>query len=112
MIGYNDHPFDLVPQLTGGHYQGISNIIGSVLHAGYVFAGSEARSPHTLPYQGQEHYLQQMPGWYQNTYKGIESIENGVGKVVSWSQGKTSSAYDYVDSLPSRIRTKYKLFRK
>lgn len=67
---YNDHPFDLVPQLVGSRAgANVSNIVGSVLHAGYVLKGSAQRSPHTLPYQGMDNYVEQMPGWYKVMYK-------------------------------------------
>jgi len=67
---FNDHPFDLVPQLLGKHHNGkISNIIGAVLHVGYVMNGTPKRSPHTLPYDGMDNYVSQMPSWYKTIYK-------------------------------------------
>jgi len=68
--GFNDHPFDLVPQLLGKHHNGkISNIIGSVLHSGYVVNGSPEQSPHTLPFDGMDNYVSKMPSWYKTIYK-------------------------------------------
>lgn len=70
VLGYNDHPFDLVPQLVGKHHNGkISNIVGAVLHAGYVLNGTAEKSPHTLPYDGMDNYVDQMPRWYKVMYK-------------------------------------------
>lgn len=68
--GYNDHPFDFVPQLLGGHHNGdITKVIGSVIHAGYVTRGKPEHSPHTLPYSGMENYVSNMPSWYKVIYK-------------------------------------------
>lgn len=109
---YNDHPFDLVPQIIGRHATGISNIIGSALHSGYVLFGSPARSPHTLPYQGMDNYVQQMPTAYQTAYKGANAVGNGINEAVQKTQDTANAAYKYVENVPSHIKVMYKLFKK
>jgi len=101
VLGYNDHPFDFVPQIIGRHATNVSNIVGSVLHAGYVFMGAAERSPHTLPYQGMGNYVEQMPGPYQATYNGAKALENKIDK-----------GYEYVQNIPSRLKVAFKLFKK
>ena len=81
--GFNDHPFDLVPQIVGRRATSASNVVRSIIHAGYVLNGSQERSPHTLPYQGMDHYREQMP-----------------------------SAYQYIESIPSRVKVMFKLIMK
>ena len=68
IYGYNNHPFDFVPKL-GGNDITTGKIIGSITHFPYVVRGSENRSPHTLPYNGMENYIKNMPGWYKVLYK-------------------------------------------
>lgn len=96
--GYNDHPFDLVPQLIGGHATSVSNVVGSVLHAGYVFMGAPERSPHTLPYQGMDNYVEQMPSAYQTVYRGAKAVED-----------TAAGAFQYVQNIPSRVKVMFKL---
>ncbi len=112
ILGYNDHPYDIVPQLFGGHATSVSNVVGSVLHSLYVFNGSSERSPHTLPFQGMDNYVNQMPGWYQKSYNGAQKVENEMNNAAQWAKEKANVAYDYVESLPSRIKAQYKIFRK
>jgi len=66
--GYNNRPFDFVPKL-GGNDLSTGKIIGSITHSLYVTRSSEKRSPHTLPYDGMENYVKNMPGWYKVLYK-------------------------------------------
>lgn len=101
ILGYNDHPFDFVPQIIGGHADSVSDVVGSVLHSGWVFAGSPERSPHTLPYQGMDHYAEQMPGAYQKARSAGQSVKAGAAAVEN-----------YLSQLPSRVKVKYKLFKK
>ena len=51
VTGYNDHPFDLVPQLVGG--RALFNpfyMLGSLIMAPSLFMGPE-HSVHTYPYE-------------------------------------------------------------
>ncbi len=71
-IGANDyvsHPYDMVPQLIGGNAKSISSVIGSVLHSPWVLFGSEKCSPHTLPYDGMDNYVRNMPAWYRLAFR-------------------------------------------
>jgi len=99
--GYNDHPFDFVPQLVGGHAISMSNVVGSVLHAGYVVFGNSERSPHTLPFEGMDNYVDKMPTAYRNVYNGAKAAE-----------GAAESAFQYIDNIPSRIKACFKLIKK
>ena len=68
--GFNNNPYDLVPKF-GANDLTPSKVVGSILHIGYLFWGTPARSPHTLPYDGKLNYQKNMPGIYRALYKII-----------------------------------------
>jgi len=49
VLGYHDHPFDLVPNIIGLNTANPVKIIGSVLALPLVLWGGPELSPHTLP---------------------------------------------------------------
>ena len=50
--GFNNHPFDPVPNLIGGNAKDWVSVLGSCIGLLFVFSDDPSLSPHTLPYTG------------------------------------------------------------
>ena len=50
--GFNNHPFDPVPNLIGGNAKDWVSVLGSCIGMFFVFGDDPSTSPHTLPYTG------------------------------------------------------------
>ena len=49
--GFNNHPFDPVPNIVGGNAKDWVSLLGSAVGFGFVFTDNPEKSPHTTPYQ-------------------------------------------------------------
>ena len=50
--GFNNHPFDPVPNLIGGNAKDWVSVLGSCIGLFFVFGDDPSTSPHTLSYTG------------------------------------------------------------
>ena len=50
--GFNNHPFDPVPNILGGNANGWVSLLGSAVGFAFIFTDNPENSPHTNPYQG------------------------------------------------------------
>lgn len=76
--GYNNHPFDPVPNIIGNNAQDWVSLAGSVVGFAFVFQDNARKSPHTLPYDNNSNVVQKAYNIKDKTAQTVQGIINSL----------------------------------
>lgn len=78
VYGYNNHPFDPVPNIIGGNAKDWVSVAGSLVGFAFALWGGPEKSPHTLPYKGNSAVVQKVYNVKEKTALGVQAIVNSL----------------------------------
>lgn len=80
ILGFNNHPFDPVPNLIGGNAKGWISRLGSTIGLFFIFIDDQNKSPHTLPYTGNSSVANNIYDVRNKSALVVQSIVNSLPK--------------------------------
>jgi hypothetical protein len=80
IIGFNDHPFDPVPNIIGRNAKDWVSLLGSSVGIFFVFSKDPDVSPHTLPYSGNSSMVNKVYDISNKSALIVQSIINSLPK--------------------------------
>ncbi len=80
ILGFNNHPFDPVPNLIGGNAKDWVSKLGSTIGLFFIFTDNPNKSPHTLPYTGDSSVVNNVYDVRNKSALVVQSIVNSLPK--------------------------------
>lgn len=80
ILGFNNHPFDPVPNLVGGNAKDWVSKLGSTIGVFFLFTDNPQKSPHTLPYTGNSSVVNNVYNVKDKSALVVQSIVNSLPK--------------------------------
>lgn len=80
ILGFNNHPFDPVPNVIGGNAKDWVSLLGSTLGFFFVFTDNAELSPHTNPYTGNSAVVNKVYDVQNKSALVVQSIINSLPK--------------------------------
>jgi len=80
ILGFNNHPFDPVPNLIGGNAKDWLSALGSTIGLFFIFTDNPNNSPHTLPYTGNSTVANKVYDVRNKSALVVQSIINSLPK--------------------------------
>lgn len=78
ILGFNNHPFDPVPNLVGGNAKDWVSKLGSTIGLFFVFTDNPNKSPHTLAYTGNSKVVSKVYDIKNKSSLVVQSIVNSL----------------------------------
>lgn len=80
ILGFNNHPFDPVPNIIGGNAKDWVSLLGSTVGFFFVISDNQDISPHTLPYSGNSKVVSKVYNIKDKSALVVQSIINAIPK--------------------------------
>jgi len=80
ILGFNNHPFDPVPNIIGENAKDWVSLLGSTVGCFFIFSDNPNVSPHTLPYSGNSNVVNKVYNIKDKSALVVQSIINAIPK--------------------------------
>jgi len=80
ILGFNNHPFDPVPNIIGGNAKDWVSKLGSTIGFLFIFTDNPNKSPHTLPYTDNSSVVNNVYDVKNKSALVVQSIVNSLPK--------------------------------
>ena len=80
ILGFNNHPFDPVPNIIGGNSKDWVSLLGSAVGFFFVFSDDPDVRPHTMPYNGNSKVANKVYDISNKSSLIVQSIINSIPK--------------------------------
>jgi len=80
LLGFNNHPFDPVPNIVGGNAKDWVSKLGAFVGFAFVFTDNAEKSPHTLPYSGNSLVVNKVYEIKKKSALAVQALVNSIPK--------------------------------